>query len=244
MAVSIRRHPDRRADRERQVGAGARARAGSSAAPSSMPIRCRSIATCASSRRGRHRPRRRGCRIGSTATSMRRRTIRSAAGASTCALAMAEACGQGASADPRRRHRPLFQGVDAGPVRRAADPRPMSAPRCARGCDAEASRGTACRAGAPRSRNRRRGLKPGDRTRIARALEVVVATGRSLADWHRDGMPADRRRRRARSKSFSLPSARSCFAASTRGSTPCWRRRARRGAGARRRAISIRCCRQ
>jgi tRNA dimethylallyltransferase len=32
-------------------------------------------------------------------------------------------------------------------------------------------------------------LMPGDRSRIARALEVVLATGRSLADWHRDGMP-------------------------------------------------------
>jgi tRNA dimethylallyltransferase len=32
--------------------------------------------------------------------------------------------------------------------------------------------------------------RPGDRMRIARALEVLEATGRSLADWHRDGMPA------------------------------------------------------
>jgi tRNA dimethylallyltransferase len=32
-------------------------------------------------------------------------------------------------------------------------------------------------------------LMPGDRSRIARALEVVLATGRSLSDWHRDGMP-------------------------------------------------------
>jgi len=32
-------------------------------------------------------------------------------------------------------------------------------------------------------------LMPGDRSRIARALEVVLATGRSLTDWHRDGMP-------------------------------------------------------
>jgi tRNA dimethylallyltransferase len=31
-------------------------------------------------------------------------------------------------------------------------------------------------------------LMPGDRSRIARALEVVLATGRSLADWHHDGM--------------------------------------------------------
>jgi tRNA dimethylallyltransferase len=33
-------------------------------------------------------------------------------------------------------------------------------------------------------------LKPGDRMRITRALEVLEATGRPLADWHRDGMPA------------------------------------------------------
>jgi tRNA dimethylallyltransferase len=33
-------------------------------------------------------------------------------------------------------------------------------------------------------------LKPRDRSRIARALEVVEATGRSLTDWHRDGLPA------------------------------------------------------
>jgi tRNA dimethylallyltransferase len=29
-----------------------------------------------------------------------------------------------------------------------------------------------------------------DRSRISRALEVVLATGRSLSDWHREGMPA------------------------------------------------------
>ncbi len=28
-----------------------------------------------------------------------------------------------------------------------------------------------------------------DRSRIARALEVLEATGRSLSDWHREGMP-------------------------------------------------------
>jgi len=28
-----------------------------------------------------------------------------------------------------------------------------------------------------------------DRTRIARALEVIEATGRSLSDWHREGLP-------------------------------------------------------
>src|SRR6266851_1789132 len=33
-------------------------------------------------------------------------------------------------------------------------------------------------------------LNPNDRTRVTRALEVIAATGRSLADWHKDGMPA------------------------------------------------------
>jgi tRNA dimethylallyltransferase len=32
-------------------------------------------------------------------------------------------------------------------------------------------------------------LKPRDRIRIARALEVMEATGRSLPDWHRDSLP-------------------------------------------------------
>jgi tRNA dimethylallyltransferase len=42
-----------------------------------------------------------------------------------------------------------------------------------------------------------RRLMPGDRSRIARALEVVMATGRSLADWHRQGMPPSVDARRA-----------------------------------------------
>jgi tRNA dimethylallyltransferase len=32
-------------------------------------------------------------------------------------------------------------------------------------------------------------LEPGDRTRIARATEVLEATGRPLSQWHRDGLP-------------------------------------------------------
>jgi len=32
-------------------------------------------------------------------------------------------------------------------------------------------------------------LKPNDRTRIARALEVLEATGRPLSQWHREGLP-------------------------------------------------------
>ena len=33
-------------------------------------------------------------------------------------------------------------------------------------------------------------LRPGDRSRVSRALEVVLATGRSLLEWHERGMPA------------------------------------------------------
>ena len=33
-------------------------------------------------------------------------------------------------------------------------------------------------------------LRAADKMRVGRALEVLEATGRSLADWHRDGMPA------------------------------------------------------
>jgi len=33
-------------------------------------------------------------------------------------------------------------------------------------------------------------LMPADRSRVTRALEVVLATGRSLIDWHDKGMPA------------------------------------------------------
>ena len=32
-------------------------------------------------------------------------------------------------------------------------------------------------------------LKPNDRTRIARALEVLETTGRPLSEWHREGLP-------------------------------------------------------
>ena len=66
-------------------------------------------------------------------------------------------------------------------------------------------------------------LKPRDRTRIARALEVVEATGRSLTDWHRE---ACRRccRRANSARCFSRPSASSSMRGSMRGSTRCWRR--------------------
>jgi tRNA dimethylallyltransferase len=47
-------------------------------------------------------------------------------------------------------------------------------------------------------------LTPGDRSRVTRALEVILATGRSLVDWHREGMPASLDARRA-AKVFLAP---------------------------------------
>ena len=54
--------------------------------------------------------------------SMRRRTIRSAAGACDAQAAIAETQQRRAAADPGRRHRALFQGADAGARGGAADP--------------------------------------------------------------------------------------------------------------------------
>ena len=67
-------------------------------------------------------------------------------------------------------------------------------------------------------------LKPRDRTRIARALEVVEATGRSLADWHREGLPPLLPPGEFRAV-FLAPGARCSFMrGSMRDLTRCWRR--------------------
>jgi tRNA dimethylallyltransferase len=47
-------------------------------------------------------------------------------------------------------------------------------------------------------------LKPGDRARVTRALEVVLATGRSLFDWHGDNKPPNVDLARA-AKVFLMP---------------------------------------
>ena len=82
-----------------------------------------------------------------------------------------------------------FKALTQGLVGGAADP--ARDPRRGAGALRRRGRGGAARRACPRAiRRRRRGSMPGDRMRIARALEVLEATGRSLADWHRDGMPA------------------------------------------------------
>ena len=65
-------------------------------------------------------------------------------------------------------------------------------------------------------------LMPNDRSRITRALEVVLATGRSISDWHREGMPPSIDSGR-RLSSFSMSGGPNSTGASTRVSTRCSR---------------------
>ena len=84
-------------------------------------------------------------------------------------------------------------------------------------------------------------LMPGDRARVTRALEVVLATGRPLADWHREGLPP-RSMRRTPSRYFSTSIAPSSTAASMRASTRCWHRaRSTKCDSSRRASSTLRC---
>ena len=87
-------------------------------------------------------------------------------------------------------------------------------------------------------------LKPRDRTRIARALEVVEATGRTLPDWHREGLPPllpPERIHRAVSRARARSALRADRCA-VRRDAGC--RRAGRGRARLPRESSIRCCRR
>jgi tRNA dimethylallyltransferase len=128
---------------------------------------------CVSSRRARRRRRKRGCRICFTAMWTRPRTIRSAAGASTPVPRWQRSSGGGR----------LPRGLAAVPPIPAQVRSAVRAQLAGEGIAAlyaELSE----RDGATAGR-----LMPGDHARITRALEVVLATGRSLTDWHREGMP-------------------------------------------------------
>ena len=61
--------------------------------------------------------------------------------------------------------------------------------RCGRACKTKASRRFTPNwsSATPTTAHR---VMPNDRSRICRALEVVLATGRTLSDWHREGLPA------------------------------------------------------
>ena len=87
-------------------------------------------------------------------------------------------------------------------------------------------------------------LKPRDRTRVARALEVVEATGRSLTDWHRDGLPPLLPPEQFRAL-FLAPERDELYSRiDARFDTMLASWRAGRGRSGWRRGISIRCCRR
>jgi tRNA dimethylallyltransferase len=106
---------------------------------------------------------------------------------------------RGRRADPGRRHRALLQGADPGAFGGAADAADIRAAVRAR-CDAEGAR--RCTPSLPAAiRAMAERLKPGDRMRIARALEVLEATGRSL----RIGTATACRRSSTRRRSEDFP---------------------------------------
>ena len=167
------------------------------------------------------RRRRRGFRIGSTAMSMPPRIIRSGAGARTPARCSRRPEAQGGVpilvGGTGLYFKALTQGLVGGAADAARDPRRGAGPLRRRG------RGRAARRTCPpRSRRWPSGSSPATGCGIARALEVLEATGRSLADWHRDGMPAILDPEEA-VKIFLPSTAPSCTAGSTPASTPCWR---------------------
>ena len=194
--MSSCRHDDRtgtggaycRADRERQVGAGACGWPNASAAPSSMPIRCRSIAICASSPRapaprGRARaPHRLYGHVDAAENYSTGRWLRDVA------AALDEARAQAASPILVGGTGLYFKALTAGlaavpPV--PADIRAASArPARSRG-----RRGAACGAHAARSGDR----AAADGRTTARASPAPWKCSRRPAarsrDWHRDGLP-------------------------------------------------------
>ena len=207
-----------------------------------MPIPCRSIATCASSLRGRRRRRRRGCRIGFTATSMRRRTFPSAAGAPRppqCSrLTQREARAAIVVGGTGLYFSALTHGLAAVPPIPAQIRNEVRARLASDGVEALHAELTR-RDPAAAAR-----LMPGDRARVTRALEVILATGRSISQWHESNMPAVRR---CGARRKSLPHARPRRAVAPHR-RPLRRHdgggRPGRGARARRRAISIPICRR
>ena len=153
-----------------------------------MPIPCRSIATCASSPRGRSPdeearvPHRLYGHVDAAVNYSVGRWCRDVA------EALAETRSARPPADPGRRHRALFQGADQGLA--AVPPIPADIRDAVRArLGARALARASCRA-LPLDPATAQRLMPNDRSRISRALEVVLATGRSLSDWHREGMPA------------------------------------------------------
>ena len=207
-----------------------------------MPIPCRSIAICASSPRGRRRRKKRACRTGSTAMSMRRRIIRSGAGAATSARRSTRSQREGRVPILVGGTGLYFKALTSGLA--AVPPIPADIRAQVRG--RLASEGAAALHAELMQRDpaTAQRLMPNDRSRISRALEVVLATGRSLyrlAPRRHAGAGRSDARRENLSHLRAQATGRADRNALRRHAEG---RRARRGEGAWPRASSIRCCRR
>ena len=206
----------RGADRQRQVGARARAGRADAAARSSTPTARRSIAICASSRRARPRRRRRG---------PPHRLYGTGDGAEPCSAAdwAAEARAvdrRGArgrqAADPGRRHRPLHphpaRRHRAGAGDRSGDPRRGARAARRRGACGARQRGSGRRGTAPAERHDTGGARArsGPLDRPAACRMAAGAGGR-----HRRGRSTSARSSCCRRATGFMPAA-------TRGSIKCF----------------------
>ena len=148
--------------------------------------------------RGRRGP---GARIGSTGLWMQPRIIPSGAGVVTLKEALKSAAGEGRVpilvGGTGLYFKALTTGLAAVPPIPAdirAEVRSRLQSEGAPALHAELSKLDAATA---------QRVTTNDRSRISRALEVVLATGRSLSDWHREGLPPILDSR-ARPKSFMI----------------------------------------
>ena len=129
------------------------------------------------------------------------------------AAILVEARAESRPADRRRRYRPLLQGTDRGTGRH-----PRRSRRRARGCTggSDGIDGPTLHARlAAVDPEDAAAIRPSDRSRIIRALEVFAASGRSLAAWKRSasGPPAGRCGRKQSVWCFS-PTGPNCTAVS------------------------------
>ena len=156
-----------------------------SAASSSMPTACRSIASCASSRRARA-----GGRGARPARALRLRAgRRELLGGPLCggrrAACSTRRAARGPPPDHRRRHRPLLQGAAPRVCRRSRRSPTTCAPTGAARPQRWAPAHLHGVLASARSGDGARACASGDTQRIVRALEVLDATGMSLAEWQR-----------------------------------------------------------
>ena len=198
MTDASKSHSDRRADGQRQVGVGAAPWPSASAASSSTPTACRSIASCAffparptPEEEARVPHALYGFVPASEAYSAGRLRARCRAQRSRRRAAT------GRRAHHRRRHRSLFQGAARGPL---ADPARSTTPCAIIG--GPKPRGAVQRHCiamlAQRDPTMAARLMPADTQRSCGRWRCLNSTGRSLAEWQRAAGPAGAGRSRDR----------------------------------------------